>query len=559
MGFIVPIVNRDYDELKSQLQRKVQEEKWQKRLVLVIVSTALLLDNMLYMVIVPIIPDYLRRIGAYTITYSYEQVNETISTGANATSRLRRVKEYQSEDQSLGNLFASKAIVQLLVNPFSGMLIDKIGYEIPMIIGLIVMFSSTAIFALGQSYGVLFFARSLQGLGSAFADTSGLAMIANRFPEENERSRSMGIALAFISFGSLVAPPFGGTLYEFAGKPVPFLVLSFVCLLDGFMVFMLIHPKTARTEMGERVKGPNAFRLLLDPYIAICAGALVTANISLAFLEPTIAKWMTETMPTVTEWQIGLVWLPPFVPHILGVYSAVRLMKRYPRLPWFIAAVGLVLEGVSCFIVPFTTNYTGVIIPLAILCYGIALVDTALLPLLGFLVDTRHAAVYGSIYAIVDISYSLAYAIGPIVAGSIVANLGFFTLNLIICLSNVLYAPALSFIKTVYAYKTFDNEDAPISFKDDGMLKSNAYGSLTDEPGYSYSYDNIGDQREMYMNQFDPFANLPKQGGKTTGSTFPMDGLMNYSSSRVAEGGNQEAVDMYASGEPWSYTAENSF
>ncbi|KFD54390.1 hypothetical protein M513_04733 [Trichuris suis] len=163
MGFTVPIVNRDYDDLKSQIQRKIQEEKWQKRLVLIIVSTALLLDNMLYMVIVPIIPDYLRRIGAYTVTYSYEQVNETESSDRNMTSRMRRVKEYQSEDQSLGNLFASKAIVQLLVNPFSGMLIDRIGYEIPMIIGLVVMFSSTAIFALGQSYGVLFFARSLQG------------------------------------------------------------------------------------------------------------------------------------------------------------------------------------------------------------------------------------------------------------------------------------------------------------------------------------------------------------------------------------------------------------
>ncbi|CDW52212.1 vesicular acetylcholine transporter unc 17 [Trichuris trichiura] len=539
MGFTVPIVNRDYDDLKSQIQRKIQEEKWQKRLVLIIVSTALLLDNMLYMVIVPIIPDYLRRIGAYTVTYSYEQVNETESSDANMTSRMRRVKEYQSEDQSLGNLFASKAIVQLLVNPFSGMLIDRIGYEIPMIIGLVVMFSSTAIFALGQSYGVLFFARSLQ-------DTSGLAMIANRFPEETERSRSMGIALAFISFGSLVAPPFGGTLYQFAGKPVPFLVLSFVCLLDGFMVFMLIHPKTARTEMGERVKGPNVFRLLLDPYIATCAGALVTANISLAFLEPTIAKWMTETMPTVTEWQIGLVWLPPFIPHLLGVYSAVRLMKRYPRLPWFIAAVGLGLEGISCFIVPFTTNYTGVIIPLAILCYGIALVDTALLPLLGYLVDTRHASVYGSVYAIVDISYSLAYAIGPIVAGGIVASHGFFTLNLIICLSNVLYAPTLSFIKTVYTYKTFDNEEAPFNnFKDDGMPKSNVYGSLAEEPGYSYSYDDIGDQRGMRMNQFDPFAGLATRDNKTASSTFPTNNLTSYSNSYDSRGQNRENMEQF--------------
>ena len=35
--------------------------------------------------------------------------------------------EYENEDISLGFLFASKAMVQLLFNPFSGALIDRIG------------------------------------------------------------------------------------------------------------------------------------------------------------------------------------------------------------------------------------------------------------------------------------------------------------------------------------------------------------------------------------------------------------------------------------------------
>lgn len=35
-------------------------------------------------------------------------------------------------------------------------------------------------------------------------------MIADRYQDEASRSRQLGIALAFISFGSLVAPPFGG-------------------------------------------------------------------------------------------------------------------------------------------------------------------------------------------------------------------------------------------------------------------------------------------------------------------------------------------------------------
>ena len=81
-------------------------------------------------------------------------------------------------------LFASKAMVQLLINPFSGALIDRIGYDIPMCIGLSVIFVSTIVFAFGHSYGVLFFARSLQGVGSAFADTSGLGRFKIKYIED---------------------------------------------------------------------------------------------------------------------------------------------------------------------------------------------------------------------------------------------------------------------------------------------------------------------------------------------------------------------------------------
>ncbi|VDP11708.1 unnamed protein product [Soboliphyme baturini] len=321
-------------------------------------------------------------------------------------------------------------------------------------------------------------------------------MIADRFPEERERSKAMGIALAFISFGCLVAPPFGGATYEFAGKPVPFLLLSLVCLVDGFLVFAVIKPKAKRTEMGERVKGTSIIRLLMDPYIAVCAGSLVMANVSLAFLEPTISKWMEDTMPTVTEWQIGFIWLPPFIPHVLGVYATVKLMQKYPQYPWLLAAIGLALEGASCFIVPFARSYGVLIIPLSILCFGIALVDTSILPLLGYLVDTRHVSVYGSVYAIADICYSLAYAFGPIVAGGVVAKLGFFSLNLGICLSNILYAPMLFIIRKVYAYKPFTEESDDFYSGDGGYNMT--YGALENESlgfpdTFDYGYNQPGE------------------------------------------------------------------
>jgi len=441
----IPILNMEFGELKEIIWTKLQEPKAQRKLILVIVCIALLLDNMLYMVIVPIIPDYLQYVGAFGPVED--------------TGNMSGPPAHHGQDSATGILFASKAMVQLMVNPFSGALIDRIGYDIPMMIGLCIMFLSTSVFACGKSYGVLFFARSLQGVGSAFADTAGLAMIADRFTEENERSKALGIALAFISFGCLVAPPFGGALYQFAGKEVPFLILAFVSLADGFMLLLVMKPikEQLQDRHHESKSTIPIWRLLMDPYIAVCAGALMMSNVALAFLEPTISLWMEDTM-THDNWKIGMIWLPAFFPHVFGVMITVKMARQYPQYQWLMAAGGLALEGLCCFIIPFANSYKVLMIPLCGICFGIALIDTALLPTLGYLVDVRYVSVYGSIYAIADISYSVAYAVGPIIAGGVVEAIGFTALNIGIAFSNLLYAPMLYYLRHIYDFKPFQDE-----------------------------------------------------------------------------------------------------
>ena len=150
-----------------------------------------------------------------------------------------------------------------------------------------------------------------------------------RYTEEDERTKALGIALAFISFGCLVAPPFGGFLYQFCGKSVPFIILALICLIDGFLLLLIMRPMKAK-EAEEGKHKPEAtpmWRLLIDPHIACCAGALVVANISLAFLEPTISKWMAETMDAA-EWQQGMIWLPASSRTWRGAWSPCR----WPRL-----------------------------------------------------------------------------------------------------------------------------------------------------------------------------------------------------------------------------------
>lgn len=556
MTFQVPLINLEFNELKDIVWAKLQEPHYQRRLILVIVSIALLLDNMLYMVIVPIIPDYLRYIGAYgppeptpIATPTKVGSNITIRESTQFSTPLPK-RDHHGQDAQTGILFASKAIVQLMVNPFSGALIDRIGYDVPMMIGLTIMFLSTAVFACGRSYSVLFFARSLQGVGSAFADTSGLAMIADRFTEENERSKALGIALAFISFGCLVAPPFGGALYQFAGKEVPFLILAFVSLADGFMLLLVMKPlkqiiKNARMEVPENVV--PIWKLLIDPYIAVCAGALMMSNVALAFLEPTISLWMEDNL-TTENWKIGMIWLPAFFPHVIGVIITVKMAKKYPHWQWAMAAGGLALEGLCCFIIPFSSSYKVLMLPICGICFGIALIDTALLPTLGYLVDVRYVSVYGSIYAIADISYSVAYAVGPIIAGGVVEAIGFTALNFIIAFSNLLYAPVLIYLKNIYDFKPFENE-ANILMQDPPAKEYQTYTMQDQKPvegdyknhlEYGRFQDNEGNYAETTIDN------------KVTENTA--NGYQNYNQSGYQQSGYEQQAGYQAQDPQQNYS-----
>lgn len=40
------------------------------------------------------------------------------------------------------------------------------------------------------------------------------------------------------------------------------------------------------------------------------------------------------------------------------------------------------------------------------------MVDSSMMPIMGYLVDLRHVSVYGSVYAIADVAFCMGFAIG---------------------------------------------------------------------------------------------------------------------------------------------------
>ncbi|PIO76247.1 multidrug resistance protein [Teladorsagia circumcincta] len=191
------------------------------------------------------------------------------------------------ENVFVGLMFGSKALAQLIANPWIGPLTNKIGYTLPMFAGFVIMFLSTVLFAFGSSYGTLWFARVMQGIGSACTSTSGMGMLAQAYPDDMERGSAMGIALGGIALGVLIGPPYGGLLYKWAGKELPFIILALLALFDGSkwhttlkdleyalgcvaisaLQFLVLQPKVDRGEP----EGSTIKQLIKDPFIIVAA------------------------------------------------------------------------------------------------------------------------------------------------------------------------------------------------------------------------------------------------------------------------------------------------
>lgn len=498
-----------------------------RKLVLLIVAIGLLLDNMLLTSVVPIIPAFL-----YELHHSKDMValNESYQTStptpaqewnrrveqnledsqilaqlkwATTNSKLNpqcekaieeylmtttdltttteeattlppsdeqvlRHRELVGESTEVGVMFASKPIVQAITNPFVGPLTNKIGYSWPLFAGLIMLFFSTMLFAAGSTYSTLFMARSLQGVGSAFTSVAGMGLLAEKYPDDRERGNSMAIALGGLALGVLIGPPFGGVLYEFIGKSSPFIILALLALMDGCLQLLVLQPKVIEEEQ----EGASLLTLIRDPYIVVAAGAITFANLGIAILEPSLPLWMMDTMQS-SNWEQGVAFLPASISYLIGTNIFGPLGHLMGR--WLASLCGLVIIGFALLIIPLSTSLSELIIPNSMIGFAIGMVDSSMMPHLGYLVDIRHTSVYGSVYSLGDFAFCLGFAVGPALSSTLVSLIGFgglCTTTAIVCFC---FAPCMLMLRNppgknenkillnegAVKYVSYTNEETP--------------------------------------------------------------------------------------------------
>nr|XP_046272556.1 synaptic vesicular amine transporter-like isoform X2 [Scatophagus argus] len=442
----------------------LKHEAHLKKMVLVIVFIALFLDHMLLSVVVPILPSYLYNTdqdatstpGNGTdstndppIIHSVSNSRILASTFASPSQNLDLSSSTYSEADAdldtvnikVGLLLASKSTIQLIVNPFIGPLTDRVGYHIPMCAGFCIIILATTLFAFSSSFILLLLARSVQGIGGSCLSVSGMGMLADVYKDGTERGRAMGISFSGLALGLIAGAPFGSVMYQFVGKMAPFLVLAIIAVLGGGLHFLIFQPLQAQTE---REKGTPLLTLLRDPYILIAAGAICFTTLVIATIETTLPVWMMKTM-SASKWQLGIVFLPDSLCYLIASNICSRLSQKYSR-SWLWACIGMAAAGITTISFGFSSTIYHYIVLNAFIGFSSGTVDSSVMPLMGYLVDMRHVPVYGTVYAIADVAVCIGFCVGPVIAGPVVASVGFPCLMSIIGTVNLIYAPLCVFL-----------------------------------------------------------------------------------------------------------------
>ena len=367
---------------------------------LVVVSAAFFTDTILYYILVPLLPYYQR-------TYGLSQTDIGILFGCYAASLL----------------FGTIPI---------GKLGDIVGRRNMMLWGLAGLWGTTLLFAFGNSFSLLVFARVLQGLSATATWTSGMALVADHWPAKH-RGKAMSTCFAFANLGALAGPPFSGYISEYWGIRAPFIVAGGIALVDAILRAWLLQDKQKGVVELIPVR-----RLLKNRNLCLYVGVLGMGS----------GLWAVQesVMPTNFDsrgWSqgvIGLCFAFAALAHTLTSPLAGAMADRFSRKKMVVT--GLLLTTILLPAPAFVYDLA----PTFALMIGLGLVATLVTspvsPAVTAAVDSMGTGGggYSSAFGLLNLSYAAGMMIGPLLGGIGVDTVGLKPSLLLFGLAFGLYA-----------------------------------------------------------------------------------------------------------------------
>src|SRR5436190_12652551 len=185
---------------------------------LIVIFTTVFIDLVGFGIVIPVLPFYAE------------------STSFNATPR------------TIGLLFASYSIMQLIFSPVLGRLSDKYGRRPVLLLSIIGTGIGFLVLGFAKTIFLLFVGRILDGITGGNISTAQ-AYIADITTKEN-RAKGMGLIGAAFGLGFIFGPAIGGILSKW-GIHVPFFFAAGLCFANALLLYFTL-PETVTKDHPAR-------------------------------------------------------------------------------------------------------------------------------------------------------------------------------------------------------------------------------------------------------------------------------------------------------------------
>ncbi|HEX5887438.1 MAG TPA: MFS transporter [Pyrinomonadaceae bacterium] len=336
---------------------------------------------------------------------------------------------FNATPRTVGILFASYSVMQLIFSPILGGLSDKHGRRPVLFLSIIGTGIGFLILGLADSIWMLFAGRILDGITGGNISTAQ-AYIADITTSEN-RAKGMGLIGAAFGLGFIFGPAIGGILSRW-GIHVPFLFAAALCFANSILLYFRL-PETITPDHPARNKAARGRGLaqlinsLKQPRLAFV--------LTIYFLFIVAFSIMTSTFSFYTMFRFGYdAQHTGYLFAYVGIIAVIiqggligRLVKRFGELPLVI--VGALCFAISLFAVPFVGPAAGGLAALLIGGGVFSMGNSLATPALNSLASKSVGpAEQGIVLGVMQSVASLARAVGPllqaILIGTAVVHIG---------------------------------------------------------------------------------------------------------------------------------------
>ncbi len=279
-------------------------------------------------------------------------------------------KDLGISDFGIGTIVAVFSLMQFIFNPMMGKLSDRIGRRPVILATQLITVIAYLIFAVSDSFLLLFFSRMLAGLGGSNIGVAQ-AYIADITPRE-ERAKGMGVIGAAFGLGFVFGPIIGALLakygYHVAGLGSAF----FTSTAFVFTYFKLPESLKERRKEGKiKIKLFDldfAKQVLSNPSIGFLIILFFFIIFSIANIYGTFAI-LGYKFYGFTDQQNGILF---GITGLVGAGIQAGLIRFLSKKlsDKTIVMIGILFMAVGLGLLPYGGNFTGVAIVISIMAIG---------------------------------------------------------------------------------------------------------------------------------------------------------------------------------------------